>query len=356
MPNKITVLIIDDSALMRRELSKIIDAAPGLKVIGTAADGLVGLQKAKTLDPDVVTIDINLPGMDGITCLQHIMLETPRPCVIISAHAGKDAVETFEALELGAVDFVQKPSGEISRDIAAVSKEIIRAVTECVSVNLAVMQRQTAGQAVERSRKKPPDPKTRPDRVIVIGVSTGGPRTLMQIISALPPDLGAPVLIVQHMPQNFTANFAARLDKYSFLNVREAAQGEPLLNNMVYVAPGGYHLRLVGNPNGGFINLSRADAAETLVPSVDQAMDSAIEVFGKQTVGVILTGMGNDGAFAMQRLHRLGGETIAESQETAVIYGMPKEVIEKGAAKHVVPAYEVAQKIVEVVQRLKLDA
>lgn len=279
------------------------------------------------------------------------MLESPRPCLIISAHTGKDSVDTFEALELGAVDFVQKPSGEISRNIEECSKEIIRKIKDAVYVNLSVMTRQKAALVDKKWIERPTDGEI-PNKVVVIGVSTGGPRTLMQIIPHLPYDLNAPVLLVQHMPGNFTGRFAERVNNHSFIEVREAKNGEPLRNDVVYVAPGESNLHLTSHNGDIFITLSQPADDDIITPSVGKAIDSTIDIFGQRTIGVILTGMGNDGAKAMERLHKLGGDTIAESEETAVIYGMPKEVILSGAAKTVVPVHEIAGKIVEAVNRM----
>lgn len=354
MKNRITVLIIEDSALMRRELTEILNSDQDLRVIGTARDGIEGLELAKQFDPDVVTIDINLPRMDGITCLQYIMLESPRPCLIISAHTARDSIETFEALELGAVDFVQKPSGEISRNIATSAEEIIRKVKGAVQVNLSVMTRQKTAmpdrQWIGRHEGSPT-----PEQVVVIGVSTGGPRALMQIIPALPYDLDAPVLIIQHMPGAFTTKFAARLDDHSLIQVKEAENGEPLRNGVVYVAPGDSDLSLFRHVvhSGVAIGIANPPPDSILTPSVEEAMSSAVSIFRERTIGVILTGMGNDGANAMEVLHGLGGITIAESRETAVVYGMPKEVITRGVAKIVAPIHKIAEEIVEAVQHVQ---
>ncbi len=337
---------------MRRELTKIINSDSALKVVGTAHDGVEGVEMTKTLEPDVVTIDLNLPEMDGISCLQYIMVESPRPCLMISAYTGKDSVETFEALELGAVDFVEKPSGEISRDIEIHAEEIIHKIKEAAHVNMGVMKRLEVA-LVEKKKQdlRAAASEEIPDTVVIVGVSTGGPRTLMQIIPSLPPDLNAPVLLIQHMPAKFTAKFAERLDKYCFLEVKEAEDGETLRNNVAYVAPGNANLRLTRNQNTHIrIRLSKPDPEDVVNPSVNKAMRSAIDILGKRTVGVILTGMGNDGTQEMERLYKLGGTTIAESEETAVIYGMPKEVISRGVAKTIAPAYEIAQKIIEAVK------
>ena len=352
-----TVLIVEDSALMRRALTEIINSDPGLRVVGAAVDGEDGVEKARRLCPDVVTLDVNLPGMDGITCLQHIMAESPRPCVMVSAYTGKDAVETFEALDLGAVDFVEKPSGEISRDIDSRAREIIRKVKGAAAANLMAVTRRRPARPTERTAHPSPlPPPAVPDRVVVIGVSTGGPRTLLQIIPALPPDLKAPVLVVQHMPGRFTTGFAARLDAASALPVKEAQNGEALRDGSVYLAPGDFHMALVRQGETVRVCLDRPAEEDLYTPSVECTLHSAIDTFETRAIGVILTGMGSDGAEAMARLHALGGETLAESEQTAVIYGMPREVILRGAAKVVAPADEMAAKIVEAVKKQARDS
>lgn len=350
--NTISVLIIEDSALMRRELTRIINSDPGLHVVGAARDGTEGLEMAHRLTPDVVTIDINLPDMDGITCLQYIMIETPRPCVMISAYTGNNSLETFEALELGAVDFVEKPSGEISTDIHKRTEDIIAKLKATQYVNLSTMARRQELPIVEQTEIRPLRDTKSLDKIVVIGVSTGGPRTLMQIIPFLPVDLNAPVLVFQHMPKKFTGGFAERLNNHTPLSVKEAQHNEELKNNCVYIAPGSSNLIMSLNKNRVFHNVQEITKEDLVAPSIEKGLNSAINIFGKKVLGVILTGMGNDGANAMQRLYRLGGETIAESEESAVIFGMPKEVIDKGAAKQILPAPKIAKQIVETLKKM----
>ncbi|MBF0469281.1 MAG: chemotaxis-specific protein-glutamate methyltransferase CheB [Desulfamplus sp.] len=345
--NRITVLIIEDSALMRRELTKIINSDDSLQVVDVAVDAEDALEKIRKFEPDVVTIDVNLPGMDGITCLQHIMVESPRPCIMISAYTRRDSVETFEALELGAVDFVEKPSGEISRDIHVRAQDIVSKIKEAAAASLDSLYR-FVPEPVKKDRHVSianKTDKTVPDKVVVIGVSTGGPRTLMQIIPALPEDLDASVIVVQHMPEKFTGSFAARLNEYSRLRVKEARFGDYIAKGEVYVAKGGHHLLLARNTKGISLHVTRPLKKELFVPNINITMNSAIDIFGNRVVGVILTGMGDDGADAISRLYNKKGHTIAESEATAVIYGMPKEVIVRGVAAVVAPSHEIAQKI-----------
>lgn len=350
---KIKVLIVEDSALMRRALKDIINSDDNLEVIGTAANGYEGLDKVHKLEPDIVTLDINLPEMDGITCLQHIMIEKPTPCVMISAYAGVDSVETFEALELGAVDFIEKPSGEISRDLKKISKEITGKIKEIMNVNIGIMTRQKEPQLITPGKKIKSTDEV-PDKVVVIGVSTGGPRTLMQILPHLPKTLNCPIVVVQHMPGKFTKSFADRINKFCLMKVKEAQNYENLKNNVIYVAPGDSNLKISNNGNGDNPKFITIPSTSSLLisPNVDIALNSAIDVFGLNTIGVILTGMGNDGENAMERLFNLGGYTIAESEESAVIYGMPRAVIDKKIARRIAPANIMSKTIVKAVKEL----
>ena len=345
---KTKVVIIEDSALMRKMLTKIINSDRDLIVAGVARDGRDGLEMVKKIEPDVVTIDINMPEMDGLTCLQYIMIESARPCIIISAYSGKESVETFEALELGAVGFVEKPSGEISRDLEKCRADIIRQIKEAAQANMGVITRQVPTPVVKKVFKKKVFVK-KPEKLVMIGVSTGGPRTLMQILPALGSDLNAPVVIIQHMPGKFINTFARRLNEYSQLEVREAQNFDRLKNGIVYVAQGDKNMFFQEDNGEAFVFYNSPEKGDFYIPSIEKAFDSAIDIFGKQTIGVILTGMGSDGLHAMKRLHAMGGFTIAESDETAVIFGMPKEVIGHGAAKKTGPSYEIADIITKAV-------
>jgi len=336
---------------MRRELTRIVNSHNELVVVGVAMDAEDGLSMISELDPDVVTIDVNLPGMDGIACLQHIMITSPRPCVMISGYTRKDSLEAFEALELGAVDFIEKPSGEISRNIMEAKDTINRTIYRAASANILALSRTTPVRATKTSPAPVPPshtssaPARTPERIVVIGVSTGGPRTLMAIIPRLPPDLAAPILVIQHMPARFTGGFAKRLNQYSKLPVKEARHGDQLQNGMVYVAPGERNLLLRSHRGGISLEIVLPEKGDLFVPSVEKSLDGAIDIFKDRTVGVILTGMGDDGVQAMARLHALGGRTIVESEQSAVIYGMPRAIIDRGVATTIVPAQEVADVI-----------
>lgn len=352
----IRVLVADDSAFMRRQLTQIIESDPELTVVGIARTGQEAVEKARELQPDVVTLDINMPVMDGLTALTYIMMEHPTPCLVISSLTQEGALTTFEALELGAVDFVAKPSGTISVDIDRQAQEItnkIRAVARAKmrggrfrTQRAPTKRQERAPQAVLASRLSLP--------VVGIGVSTGGPQTLLEILPSLPADLGAPVLIVQHMPAGFTNAFAKRLDEACRIRVKEAESNDPLIPGQAYLAPGGYQMTVVQSilGRGPVINLSDRPRGLTFCPSVDVLFESLAKLFGPRAICVLLTGMGDDGAKGMVQVRQAGGTTIAESEETAVVFGMPREAIQRGGAEIVAPSHQVADQVVKSILRI----
>jgi len=355
---KRTVLVVDDSAFMRRYLKQMIESDSSLTVIDTAKNGEEALRKVKQLKPDVITLDINMPSMDGLTALTYIMLECPTPTIIISSLTQEGALTTFEALELGAVDFVTKPSGTVSLDIEVLTGEIIAKIKSALHAKLRSKQPQ---RGVEKQWQKspkpklPPFPKTGPELVVAIGVSTGGPRTLNEILPELPADLPAAVLVVQHMPPPFTASFAQRLNGECQMQVQEARQGDAILPGQIYIAKGGYQMTIVPSPvgKGSLLRLGNSTSDQLFCPSVGVLFTSVARLFGRRAVGVLLTGMGDDGADGMVKIRNAGGFTIAESEESAVIFGMPAEAIKRGGAEMVAPAHQIARKIQDAVYRIK---
>ncbi|KYH31582.1 protein-glutamate methylesterase/protein-glutamine glutaminase [Neomoorella mulderi] len=337
----IRVLVVDDSAFMRRVIRQILEGAPDIEVVDVARDGQEGMEKAITLQPDVVTLDINMPRMDGLTALQHITLKTTAKVVMISSLTQEDALITFEALELGAVDFIAKPDGTISLGISRLADEIIGKVRAAAKARLP---KRTPGRRVSRVEKQiPVTTITDLDWVVLIGVSTGGPRTLEDILPHLPGDLPAGVVVVQHMPPRFTASLAQRLDQYCKLHVCEAREGMKLSNGLAVFAPGGYHLMFRQQGGGITCYLSLRPEDAQFRPSVDVTLHALMETYDpKRTIGVLLTGMGDDGADAMVELRRRGGWTVVESEETAVVWGMPRAAIERGGADVVAPSYQIA--------------
>jgi len=361
------VLVVDDSALMRKYMREIIEADPELKVVGAARDGEEAVALNLALQPDVITMDINMPRMDGLTAIQYIMAQRPCPVLVVSSLTQKGALTTFEALELGAVDFVPKPDGTVSLQIKTAAEEIRTKIKAVAGIKRRFKRSQASplpgapGAAGAKSLPPPParsvrnalaeEPAGRTKQVL-IGVSTGGPQTLMEILPALPADFPAPVVVIQHMPENFTRAFAERLDQHCALSVKEAEEGMLLQPGLVVVAKGGVHLRLDKRPGEKFCRVRQSVRPVDALykPSVDVAMRSALScVEPQRLVAVLLTGMGDDGADALVEIKKAGGLTIAEAEETAVIWGMPGEAVKRGGAKMVLPSYAIAQALIKAV-------
>ena len=354
---KIKVLIADDSALMRKLLKEIIMTDKDLEVVGTARDGADAIEKARELKPDVVTMDINMPVMDGLTAMQYIMSESPgTPILMVSSLTTEGALTTFEALELGAFDYVAKPSGTVSSNLHVVGKEIIEKIKLAYKSGDSghILDRiKRRGELQKRKVVKPPPKKPEPSatngtKVVAIGISTGGPGTLMEVLPMLPGDLEAAIVIVQHMPPTFTSSFAKRLDNVCSFPIKEAEAGDVLKNGCGYLARGGYQLVVRGE--SGVLRLPSSPNT-IFMPSVNVMMESVLSAYRKNTIGVLMTGMGDDGADAMVKIRQAGGMTIAEDESTAVVFGMPREAIERGGAEIVVPSYKIAEAIVKAVRR-----
>lgn len=331
---KIKVLVVDDSIVMRRIISDILSKDEEIEVVGAARNGAEALEMVRELDPDVVTMDIEMPVMDGLTALQHIMAESPRPVVMLSSMDKRQADITLKSLDMGAVDFISKTSGSLSLDLERTGEDIIAKVK--AAAKAAILPLPAADKA-----KPVPIPALSGDWLVIIGSSTGGPKALPEVLSRLPANLPAAVLIVQHMPEGFTRSFAERLNWVSPLEVKEAEEGEEMKQGKVYLAQGNKHLIL----DGKRLRLDDGPKVNYVRPAIDVLMKSAAPIYGPRTIGVILTGMGSDGAEGMKCIKRNGGKTIAQSEETCVVYGMPKAVVESGAADRVVPLEEIAQTI-----------
>ncbi len=353
----IRVLVVDDSALMRKKISDILNADPEIEVVGTARDGEDGVLKARELRPDVISMDINMPGMDGLTSLQYIINENICPVVMLSSLTQEGALVTFEALELGAFDFVPKPGGTISINLDSVRKELITKIKHAAKTGTLEKIKKYRERKRIWKETKIVKPYVKSDglvtKAVAIGVSTGGPKILADIISELPADLGAAVFIVQHIPPNFTTSFAERLNKAAQFTIKEADGGEVLKNNTGYLGRGGYHMlvnRLTPTVEPRIRLSTRPD--HLFMPSVDVMMESVLNIFKDRTVGVLLTGMGDDGANSMVKIRKAGGITIAENEETAIVYGMPAEAVARGGVDILVPGYRVASEIVKALKRI----
>ena len=346
--DRATVLGVDDSAFMRRLIGEIIDGSPEFRVVGTARNGHDALRQIHALSPDIVTLDVEMPELDGVQTLGYIMSETPRAVVMLSAAGTQGGVDlTLRCLELGAVDFVRKPSGPISVDLSSVASTLITALRAATQVNLSGVQ------ALARPRfvTEPPAVRARSGATTAVAIasSTGGPRALAEVVPGLPGDLDAAVLVVQHMPPGFTRSLANRLDGMSELRVTEAEHGERVVVNRVYLAPGGLHMRVVADGPGAWrIALDESPAVHGVRPSADLLFQSIAEQFGAASVGVVLTGMGKDGSDGLRQMRAAGGIGIVQDRATSTIYGMPHAALQRAGAEHVVGLPNVASTIVSV--------
>lgn len=358
---KIKVLICDDSALMRRSLKKIIESDPKLEVVGAARDGDDSVIKARELQPDVVTMDVNMPGMDGITALQIIVDEGIAPVLMVSSLTQEGAVATFESMALGAFDYVPKPGGTVTVQMGPVAHEIIKKIKAAARPGVLrklTRQRPVSAKAVSPIRKpRISVPRKRKKfvakgpgfKAIAIGISTGGPKTLFDVIPYLPADLRATVFVVQHMPGQFITSYAKRIDSHCQMRCVETKAGMIVEPGVIYLAKGGYHTILFKKLNGDILIRTPTKPDHTFIPSVDVMMESVAKIFGPDTIGVLMTGMGKDGAESMVKIREAGGFTIAESEESAIVFGMPAEAIARGGAEIIAPSWDIAEKIIKAV-------
>lgn len=340
---RVRVLVIDDSAFNRRTIVKMLEALPNVEVVGYACDGEEGLRKVIDLKPDLITLDLEMPRMDGFTLLRIVMQKQPTPIIVVSSRAGDEDV--FKALELGAVEFVPKPSARVSPTLMDIRDVLLEKVREVTRANLR--------NIIER-RPPPAAPPRRPERrtaapaaaappagrdfpVVVIGSSTGGPPALQAIFSAIQQPVGAGFAVAQHMPADFTRAFADRLNRFSALEIREAADGDAILPNRVLIAPGGFNLETFRRGEEVIVKVTEPKSHQRYVPSADVLFASAAPVFGRRLLGVVLTGMGNDGTRGVQAIKDHGGTVLAEDEESCVVFGMPKEAIATGRVDAIVP-------------------
>jgi two-component system, chemotaxis family, protein-glutamate methylesterase/glutaminase len=343
----IKVLVVDDSPQNRKVLSGILGSAHGIEVVGTAADGEEAIERVVRLKPDLITLDLEMPRMDGFTFLRWLMRSAPTPVLVISSRADDRSVIT--ALEFGAVDFLPKPVSP--ENLAELGPDLVDKARFFAGVEISKVEksmdllRQVAPSSAPRDRQTPAGQGM---DLVTIGASTGGPPAVQAILASLPKEFPSAIAVSQHMPPVFTRFFAERLDKLCAISVKEACEGDPLLPGSALIAPGGYHMSFKRTEGGVAATLKQAVAEDKFSPSVDTMMRSAAVNFGKRTMGVILTGMGNDGREGMSLIRGLGGRTIAESPETAVIYGMPKEAVEAGAVEKSMPLDKIAAEILRL--------
>lgn len=336
----IDVLVLDDSALMRSLLREIVDSQPDMRVVGAAADPYAAREMIKQLNPHVLTLDVELPKMNGLDFLEKLMRLRPMAVVMISSLTAAGSESTLRALELGAIDFVAKPALGVKDGVLALEAEIVE------KIRIAAAARVTRLAPAVRAGEplSPRSPLESTEKIVVVGASTGGTKALAQLVSALPADAPA-MLIAQHMPEVFTNSFAQRLDAMSALAVKEAAEGERILPGHAYIAPGGMHLR-VAKRGSNYVTAIGDDApVNRHRPSVDALFLSAAASIGKNAIGVIMTGMGSDGAAGIRALHDAGAATIAQSEASCVVFGMPKSAIATGGVDVVVDLDAIAGEI-----------
>ncbi|MGZ8266640.1 MAG: protein-glutamate methylesterase/protein-glutamine glutaminase [Burkholderiales bacterium] len=340
---EIRVLIVDDSALVRSLLTEIINEEPGMRAIGAAPDPLVAREMIRNLDPDVITLDIEMPRMDGLDFLEKLMRLRPMPVLMISTLTERGSDATLRALELGAVDFIPKPRIGIASGIREYSAQI----TEKIRVAAAARPRRASAPAKAEAAPLHTAPLRigSTEKVIVIGASTGGTEAIKDVLVQLPFDAPA-VLVTQHMPEAFTRSFAARLDSLCRITVKEAESGERVLPGHAYIAPGHSHLLLKRSGANYITHLSQSEPVNRHRPSVDVLFRSAAECAAKNAIAIILTGMGKDGAAGMLELHRAGAHTYAQDEHSCVVFGMPKEAIALGAADEVLPLQDIPRAVI----------
>jgi two-component system chemotaxis response regulator CheB len=347
----IKVLVVDDSAFMRKTISAILNEAEDIEVVATARDGLEAVQKVTDYHPDVVTLDIEMPRLEGLQTLGYIMSECPTPVVMLSAYTESGGEMTMKALEYGAVDFVCKPSGPISLDLKKVAIELVNKVRTAAHVDVSRL-RFLEYEKLERNEASP-ETLIAGRMVVMIASSTGGPRALYEVLPKLPGDLPAAVLVVQHMALGYTKSMAERLNQVCELNVKEAEDGDVVLAGHAYLAPGGYHMVVINKEGKEVIQLHQGPARNSVRPAADVTMESVSKIFGGQSIGVVLTGMGHDGTQGALMMKKKGGKILVEDSSTCVVFGMPKSVIEAGAADEIYPLDAMAAQIVKHVKTLK---
>jgi len=346
---KIRVLVVDDSAFMRKILSDILEADKDIEVIGTARNGSEALEKIKICSPDVITMDIEMPIMDGIQCLEKVMELYKISVIMLSSLTIEGAESTFKALDLGAVDFITKPTSIFNMENQSLKRELIEKVKTASTITIGSNESHRDQKIKPVFFRKTEKIEGKISNIIAIGTSTGGPRALQSIIPSLPENINAPILVVQHMPPGFTKSLANRLNSISHINVKEAEDGEIIKNGTCYIAPGDFHMILKQSKSNLIISLNKEHAISGHRPSVDVMMDSVSFLRDIMKIGVILTGMGSDGANGIGNIKKAGGYTIAQDESTSVVYGMPKVAVNKGVIDKILPLeklyYEIINKV-----------
>lgn len=355
MSENIKVLIVEDSALQRKIISDIISKAPGIEVIGSANNGKTAIFKNDKLNPDVITMDIEMPIMDGLESLRHIIQNNPKPVIMMSVLTQHGTETTFKALEYGAVDFIPKPSSQMQLSLEDIADLLIEKIRTAYNSNILASSKKKPDIIIEEKEKQSKVEKAiitaekkSSKKIVGIGTSTGGPSALMEVFRNFPKDFPSPILVVQHMPEGFTKAFSARLNSNSEINVKEAENGDHIMPGCGYIAPGHSHMEILSNGNGKrTIKLFQGDKVSGHRPSIDVLFNSIAEKYTDESVCVIMTGMGQDGAEGILNVKNNGGYTLAQNEETSVVYGMNRVAVNLGAINEVIDLHDIPQKIVE---------
>ena len=356
LQDKIKVLVVDDSALMRKVLTDMLQKDPDIVVVGTSNNGKGAIARNEDLKPDVITLDVEMPILDGLGALKHIMETRPTPVIMVSVLTQHGAETTFKALEMGALDFVPKPSAQLSLSNEEIG-DLLRNKVKSISKYKFRFAENIRSHSKERISSllvdKPHAPrlgttKTHSDKIVAIGTSTGGPQALIEVFKLFPENFPAPVVVVQHMPEGFTTSFGERLNGSSALNVKEAGDGDILKPGCGYLAPGHSHMTIEKHLSNEYrICLSQTEKVSGHRPSIDVLFRSVARNWGSRSVAVIMTGMGRDGASGISEIRKIGGFTLAQNEETSVVYGMNRAAVDEGGIDEIVPLGDITKKIVE---------
>jgi len=353
MSRKIKVLVVEDSSLVRKIIVDILESDPLIEVVGTANNGKTAIYRNNVLEPDVITMDIEMPIMDGLEALQQIIKTKPRPVIMMSVLTQHGTEATFKALEYGAIDFIPKPSSNVSLSVNEIADLLIGKVKSVYDSNIKIFsKKETKNLNIEdnshlEEQKSGVNNMNDSEKIIAIGTSTGGPQALSKVFKGFPEKFPFPVMVVQHMPEGFTSSFAERLNNNSNLTVKEAEDNEEILPGFGYIAPGHSHVAVEDHNGTKVIKIFKGEKVSGHMPSIDVLFDSISKTYGKKSICVIMTGMGRDGSEGILQVKKGGGYTIAQDEDSSVVFGMNRVAVELGAIQDVVPLEMIYKKIVE---------